>query len=93
MKEDISDPYKLAAKADEIWQSSSARSVNTPSATSPVSTGSDDSVNTLRQLPQPQPASHVAPRPAPRPVHPPSSSTTSNLCWHHPKHGDHAQQC
>ena len=28
MREDISNPRKLAAKADEIWQSSSARSVN-----------------------------------------------------------------
>ena len=47
MKEEISDPRKLAAKADKIWQSSSARSVNALSATSPVSPGSDDSVNTL----------------------------------------------
>ena len=35
MTEDISDPRKLAAKADEIWQSSSTRSVNAVSATSP----------------------------------------------------------
>ena len=34
MREDISDPRKLAAKADKIWQSSSARSVNAVSATS-----------------------------------------------------------
>ena len=54
MKEDISDPRKLAAKADEIWQSFSARSVNTLSATSSVSPGSDDSFNYLRQCPQPQ---------------------------------------
>ena len=47
MKEDISDPCKLAAKADELWQSSSVRSVNSVSATSPVSPGSDDSVKTL----------------------------------------------
>ena len=80
MREDISDPHKLAAKADEIWQSSSARSVNSVSATSLVSPGSDDSVNALRQRPQPCPASCVAPRPAPRALHPPSSSTTSDLC-------------
>ena len=34
MREDISDLRKLAAKADKIWQSSSARSVNAESATS-----------------------------------------------------------
>ena len=62
MKEDISDPRKVAAKADKIWQSSSARSVNALSTTSPVSFGSDDSVNTHQQRPQPRPASCVAPR-------------------------------
>ena len=90
MREDISNPRKLAAKADEIWQSSSARSVNSVSATSPVSPGSDDSVNTLRQRPQPRTASRVAPCPAPRSARPPSSSTTSDICWYHRKHGDQA---
>ena len=33
MREVISNPRKLAAKADEIWQSSFARSVNTVSPT------------------------------------------------------------
>ena len=48
MREDISDPPILAAKADEIWQSSYARSVNAVSVTFfSVSAGSDDSVNAL----------------------------------------------
>ena len=93
MKEDISDPRKLAAKADELWQSSSIRSVNAVSATSPVSPGSDDSVNTLPQRSQPLPASRVAPCPASRPVCPPSPGTTSGLCWYHRTHGDQAQHC
>ena len=50
MKEDIYDPIKLAAKADEIWKSSSARSVILLSATSPVSPGSDDSVYLVLEL-------------------------------------------
>ena len=83
MREDISDPCKLAAKADEIWQSSSARSVNAVSATSLAPPGYDDSVNALCRRPQPCPASSVAPRPASRPSHPPYSSTTSDLCWYH----------
>ena len=76
MREDISDPRKLAAKADQIWQSSSA------SATSPSPPGFDDSVKALRQHPQPRPASCVAPCPAPHASHPPapSSSATSDLC-------------
>ena len=46
MREDISDPRMLAAKADEeICQFSSARSVNTESATSPSSPGFDDSID------------------------------------------------
>ena len=53
MREDISDPRKLAAKAGESWQSSSARSVNTVLATSPSPNDLDDSVNPLRQCPQP----------------------------------------
>ena len=48
MKEDISDPRKLAAKADKIWQSSSTRSVNTVSATSLAPPVYDDSVNSPR---------------------------------------------
>ena len=90
MREDISDPHKLVAKADKIWQSSSARSVNAVSATSPVS---DDSVKSLRQRPQPRPASLVAPIPAPCPARPSSSSTTSDLCWYYRKHGDQAHHC
>ena len=43
MREDISNPRKLAAKADKIWQSSSAKSVNAVSATSPAPPGCDDS--------------------------------------------------
>ena len=93
MREDISDPRKLAAKADKIWQSSSARSVNAVSATSPVPPGYGDSINALCQGPQPCPASSVAPRPAPHASHPPSSSTTFDLCWYHCKHGDQAQHC
>ena len=93
MREDISNPRKLAAKADEIWQSSFPRSVNTVSATSRSPPGCDDYVNALCQSAQPRPASHVAPRPAPRASHPLSSSTTSDLCWYHCKHSDQAQHC
>ena len=65
MREEISNPSKLAAKADEIWQSSSARSVNTVSAASPSLPDQDDYINPLSQRPQPCPAPHVAPCPAP----------------------------
>ena len=90
MRENISDPPKLAAKADEIWQSSTIRSVNTVSTTSPSPPGFDDSINDLHQRPQPRPASHVAPRSAAS--HPPalSSSSTSNLYWYHCEHSDKA---
>ena len=91
MREYTSDPHKLAAKADEILQSSSPRSVNAVFATSPASPGCDDSVNALQQHPQPRPASPVAPCPAPRPSCPLSSSTTSDLLWYHRKHSDQAQ--
>ena len=91
MRVDISDPCNLVAKAGEIWQSSSARSVNAISATSQASPGCDDSINTLRQ--RPCPASNVPPHPAPHASHPPSSSTTSDLCWYHCKHSDQAQHC
>ena len=77
MREDISNPRKLAAKADEIWQSSFPRSVNTVSATSRSPPGCDDYVNALCQSAQPRPASHVAPRPAPRASHPPVPPLTS----------------
>ena len=80
MREDISDPRKLAAKADEIWQSSFARSVNAVSATSQDPLNYDDSINPLRQCPQPCPAFHVAPRPAPHASQPTSSSATFDLC-------------
>ena len=93
MREEISFPRKHAAKADKIWQSSFARSVNPVSATSPAPPGYDESVNTHHQHSQPCPASSVAPRPAPRFSHPPSSSTTSDLCWYHHKHPYQAQHC
>ena len=60
MRKDILDPPKLAAKADEIWQSSSTRSVNTDSAASPPLPAQNDVLNALRQRPQPHPAPHVA---------------------------------
>ena len=47
MREDISDPHKLTAKADKIWQSSSARSVNAVFAASPPLPDQDDFVNAL----------------------------------------------
>ena len=50
------------------------------SATSPAPPGCDDSVNSLCQHAQPRPAFCFAPCPAPRPSHPPSSSTTCELC-------------
>ena len=56
MREDIFEAPKLAAKADEIWQSSYFISVNDVSPT--------DSINALRQQFQPVTASRVAPRPA-----------------------------
>ena len=58
MREDIFEAPKLAAKADEIWQSSYFISVNDVSPT--------DSINALRQQFQPVTASSVAPRPASR---------------------------
>ena len=91
MGEDIPDLHKLATKADEIWQSSATRSVNAVSATSMAPPGCEDSAIALRQHPQSHPASHVAPCPTPRPAHPLSSSTTSDLCWYHRKHSDQAQ--
>ena len=51
MREDISDPGKLAAKADEIWQSSFPRSVDPVSAPSQAPPVCDDSVNDLHQCP------------------------------------------
>ena len=72
MREDISDPCKLAAKADEIWQSSSARSVNTVYTTTQDPLNYDGSINALRQRSQPHPAFRVAPRPAPNASQPPS---------------------
>ena len=65
MREDILDPRKQAAKADDIWQSSSARSVNVVSAVSPPLPDQDEFVQALPQCPQPCPAPHVAPCPAP----------------------------
>ena len=81
MREDISDPSKLAVKDDEIWQSSSARSVNIVSAISLSPNDLDDSVNALHQCPQPRPAPCLAPCPPPHASHPPalSFSSTSNF--------------
>ena len=95
MREDISDPCNLAAKADKIWQSSSARSLNAVSATLMSPSGLDDSISTLCQRPQPHPAPCIATCPDPcAPCLPaPSSSTTSDLCWYHLKHSDQAQHC
>ena len=94
MRKDISNPCKLAAKADEIWQSYSTRSVNSVSTASLSSHDLND-VNTLPQPPQPRPAPCVGPRPASHTSHPqpPSSSCKSSLCWYHHKHGDQAQHC
>ena len=83
MREDISDPRKLAAKADEIWPSSYARSVKTVSAASPPLPAQDDVLNALCQRPQLCPAPCVAPSPTPSTAHPPapSSAQNSDLCW------------
>ena len=51
MREDLSNPLKLADKADEIQQSSSARTVNAVSTTSPSPPDLDDFVNALRPAP------------------------------------------
>ena len=49
MKEDIKDPRKLAAKADEIWQSASDLSVNVVSVAPPPGQVSDEAaLNALR---------------------------------------------
>ena len=52
MREEISDPHKLAVEADEIWQSSSAQSVKDLSPASQPLPDQDDYINALRQRPQ-----------------------------------------
>ena len=66
--------------------------MNAVSATSTSPPGLDDSVNALCQCPQPCPAPCVAPCPDPFTSHPPapSSSSSSDFCWYHQKHGDQA---
>ena len=94
MREDIKDPRKLPAKADEIWQSASDQSDNVVSAASPpVPVPEDAALNALRQQPPPCPSPPAAPCPAPYSICPaaPSSSQNYNHCWYHHNHGDQAQ--
>ena len=51
MREDIKDPRKLDAKADEIWQSASSRSVNVVSTASPSSPLVQDEADVNASLP------------------------------------------
>ena len=88
MRENISDPRKPAAQVDDIWQSSSTRSVNAVSADSlpilcrffadsPPLPDQDEFVQAIRQHPQPCPAPCAAPCPAPHALHPPPQPLTS----------------
>ena len=77
MREDIKDPRKLAAKADEIWQSAFDQSIYMVSVASPqVPVQEDAALNALHLCPPPRPAPLAATCPAPRTARPtaPSSS-------------------
>ena len=77
MREDIKDPRKLPAKADEIWQSASDWSVNVVSAASPPGQVPEEAaLNSLSQRPPPCPASCAAPCPAPHTTRPPFRTPT-----------------
>ena len=76
MREDIKDPRKLAAKADEIWQSASEQSINAVSWASPPAPApvlEDSALTALRQSqpprPTPRPTPRAAPCPAPHSTH------------------------
>ena len=80
MREDIKDPRKLVAKADET---SFKRCCLQHSSSMPP------------PRPAPCTAFFAAPCPAPLATHPPaqSSSQNSDQCWYHCNHGDQAQPC